>query len=135
VQPHSGNHTAEFDDDDGHPTSYHSAIARKVQKLSKYLRNECPGGDASKVKRIKREMNKEGEDILSKIANAPSTMKLTDVAQYFTRGSDVGCGGKTSVTQLRIQKAYPCPVNHDHKDKDSIAFPKPNPFYKLTMGK
>ena len=144
VQPHRGNHTDEFDDDDAHPVTYHKYVSRKISELASCLRKECPGGDASKAKRVKNEMDKKGGDILSRIAKAPSTMKLTKVAQHFGQGNKVGCGG---VDNVGTHRGQPCPCERNHQEgkeaaamshgqkSEGIKFPKPVPFYKLTMGK
>jgi hypothetical protein len=132
VQPHRGNHTEEFDDDDAHPTTYHRYVAKQIMELSKYLRNECPGGDISKTKIINREMNKKGVDILSKIEKTPAALKLTKVAQHYTKNNMSGCGG---VNNVGTHVGKPCPDERNHQGQDGIVFPKPKSFYKLTMGK
>jgi hypothetical protein len=156
VQPHRGNHTSEFDDDDGHPTTYHKLVKKKVLRLEKFLKDDCPGDLGKSSTLLKKKMDNLSKEILDMIEGKPMLAKLTDVASYFVSGNKIGCGGTDSVPHLRLRgrQQCVCPVHHNHhkdnkvKFKDvelsgcgpeqkteNIAFPKNSASYKFKMGK
>ena len=139
VQPHRGDHKGEFDDEQEHPITYHDYVARKVKELEPYLKGKCPGSNPRSADKIKGEMDKRGKAILRKIAEKPSMMRLTSVAQHFVPNSPIGCGG---VDNVGNHKAQPCPCKCDHQSSqgpnqkpENITFPKSSTPYKLTMGR
>jgi hypothetical protein len=137
VQPHRGDHTAEFKDDDKdeiHPTKYHEFISRRILRKieEEHLENECK--ESEKVQRV---MNALSAEILKLIQKGK--VKLTNVAEHFDHDSKTGCAGLTSITDF---KAANCPMGRNHhKDRpnqkpasEGIFFPKSRTPYILKPG-
>lgn len=127
IQPHRGNHTAISDkpprlaseeedyDDDEHPRSYHRMIAKKVEMLKLPIDKACAGNDDPARGQVKSKMDRLSKDVLLMICNAPNLARLTEVADHFTKGNLVGCGGVDSVSDHRGK--HNCPTNRNHKGR------------------
>jgi hypothetical protein len=128
VQPHRGNHAAEFGDDDKdemHPTTYHEFVGQKVKAMyiKEKLKDECKGSE-----RVQRVMNTVSLEILKLIQKGQ--VKLTSVAEHFDHDSKTGCAGRDSITDFKVAN---CPKKRDHSE-DGISFPKSNKPYQLRPG-
>jgi hypothetical protein len=128
VQPHRGNHTAEFfeeDDETMHPKTYHALIKQMVKTafLKGHLKDECKG--SVKVQKV---MNELSEKVLDLIQNGQA--KLTNVAEHFDHDSKTGCAGQDSISGFKVAD---CPKKRDHS-KDGISFPKNKKPYQLKPG-
>lgn len=121
VQPHRGNHDAAIDqddyEDDMEPKIYHDMVRRQIQALDLPLSKDCPGDDASKVEKVKDELNRLSRKVLNLIQSKPQAAPLTKVALHFDKNG-VGCGGVDSVTKHQVTTT--CPVDRRHLYDPSV---------------
>jgi hypothetical protein len=144
IQPHRGNHTAIISqddyDDDLEPKSYHKLISKLILDLNLPLTRACQGSDDSRVHEIRKELDQLSKRIIDKIQKTPARAPLTNIAQYFSPGSPIGCGGVDSVTAHRGLET--CAVGRRHaggsqdinQKNENIAY-KSEGLYKLRAGK
>lgn len=121
IQPHRGDHTAlsgrddteesSYDDDD-HPLSYHMLVMRKIQMLKLPISKACTGNDDPARSTVTEKMNTLSASILNLICLSPKLARLTSIADHFTIGSHVGCGGVDSIPDHK--DAVNCPTGRSH---------------------
>lgn len=143
VQPHRGNHTALWDqdeyDDDEHPRGYHDMVAQKIKRLELPISKECAGSGNIKEVKIQTKLDDLSKMIVDLIQKKPGKAPLTSVAKYFTPGDLVGCSGVDSITLHR--GADSCSVSRNHyknqasRQRSEDMQYKSNGRYTLEIGK
>jgi hypothetical protein len=135
VQPHRGNHSAEFEEDDEtmHPKTYHQFVEHLLKNNKQFIEGNCSENRAE----VYKKMNDLSKYVLGCIQNR--TVKLTSVAEHFDPTSATGCAGLDNIPGF---KAANCPMGRNHhKDRpnlkqasEGISFPKSKTPYTLKPG-
>lgn len=122
IQPHRGDHTAPADhesyDDDEHPRGYHDIVAKELRRVDEDIDIECAGEKINAKETTQKHLNGLSALIIKRIQNLPTKYPLTSVAQHYTQGNPVGCGGFDAVGLLKDMSApAPCAVKRSHMKK------------------
>jgi len=138
VQLHSGNHTAAstmYDDETGHPLSYHQLVKYLVKKTKISVTDFCLGKPGKTMNEVRRKMNAVSQEILDMVENKPSKAPLTAMATCFERGKS-GCGGLQNVPRPVPSTLKPCPKGRNHEGDGGISYKNPLlGVYKLRAGR
>jgi hypothetical protein len=131
VQPHRGNHAAEFEESDNdkmHPTTYHEFVMRLLQKELRFLEGNCPENKSPNHTDLNKKMSDLSKYVLGCIQKR--TVKLTSVAKHFDPDSKTGCAGLDNIPGFKVAN---CPMGRNHH-KEGISFPKSQTPYTLKQG-